>query len=98
MIDKLREAAKRAAAKAAVKAVVEAVAQYQARVYDVVQIDPSVDEFGACFGVVSEVRKNGRLMVYVQSAGLAGQAYVFLNQDQYKLCGVAVWVPEGEKK
>ncbi len=66
----------------------------QIKVHDVVQVDPSVDTFGGCFAVVSEVQENGRLMVYVQSAGVKGQAYVFLQPDHYALCGVAVWVVE----
>ncbi len=70
----------------------------QIKVHDVVQIDPSVENFGACFAVVSEVHENGRLMAYVQSAGVKGQAYVFLKPGYYALCGVAVWVVEGEKE
>lgn len=60
---------------------------------DIVQIDPSMDGFGGCLAVVSEVRENGRLMVYVQSAGTQGQAYLFVNADRYEATGgKAVWV------
>lgn len=70
----------------------------QIKVHDVVQIDPSVENFGGCFAVVSEVKAAGRLLVYIQSAAAQGQAYVFLKAGDYALCGVAVWVVEGEKE
>lgn len=64
-------------------------------IHDIVQIDPSMDAFGGCFAVVHELKGNGRLMVYVQSAGIPGQQFLFVNKDQYRPTGgKAVWVIE----
>lgn len=63
------------------------------KIGDIVQINPDVDSFGGCLAVVSEVKENGRLMVYIQSAGVKGQAYLFVNPGQYEPTGgMAVWV------
>jgi hypothetical protein len=63
---------------------------------DIVQVRPDMDLFGGCFAVVAEVKENGRVLAYVQSAGVAGQAYLFLSQGDYELTGGrAVWVAGG---
>ena len=61
---------------------------------DIVQIDPSMDGFGGCLAVVSEVNPNQRrIMAYVQNAGQQGQAYIFLNDGKYEPIGAkAIWV------
>lgn len=59
---------------------------------DIVQIDPSVDTFGGCLAVVTEVKSWG-FQGYVQSAGVPGQQYIRLKHGQYKPTGgKAVWV------
>lgn len=64
-------------------------------VNDIVQIDPSMDIFGGCLAVVSEVKANGRLLVYVQNADAEGQAYIFVNPGKYEATGGrAVWAPQ----
>ena len=70
----------------------------QIRALDVVQIAPSVENFGGCFAVVSEVKENGWLEVYIQSPGVAGQTLISLKAGDYALCGVAVWVVGGEEE
>jgi hypothetical protein len=62
----------------------------------IVQIDPmnGPDLFRGCLAVVSEVKPH-RIMAYVQSAAVSGQAYVFLEPGQYEETGgTAVWVAQ----
>lgn len=64
---------------------------------DIVQIDPEMETFGGCLAVVTEIKHNGRIMAYVQSAGVPGQQYIFLNADKYEPTGGrAMWVVGGE--
>jgi hypothetical protein len=59
---------------------------------DIVQIDPSLDVFGGCMLVVTEVREWG-VQGYVQSAGVPGQQYMRVNWAEFKdTGGVAHWV------
>lgn len=63
------------------------------QVGDIVQVIPEKEAFGGCLMVVSEVKENGRIMAYLQTAGQQGQAYLFLNKDAYEHTGGrAVWV------
>jgi hypothetical protein len=62
---------------------------------DIVQVSPDLDVFGACLATVHEVKQSGRIMAYVQSAGVSGQQYVFLNLGEYEPTnGRAVWVAQ----
>jgi len=63
---------------------------------DIVQIDPANKVFGGCLAVVSELKHPaGRIMAYIQNAGELGQAYIFLNADDYTATGGrAVWMVE----
>lgn len=64
---------------------------------DIVQIDPEMETFGGCLAVVTEANPSGRIMAYVQSAGVPGQQYIFLNAGKYEPTGGrAVWVAGGE--
>lgn len=60
---------------------------------DIIQINPShSDDFGGCLATVREVKDNGRLLVYIQNAGMKGQAYLFVREGQYEPTGgVAPW-------
>lgn len=61
---------------------------------DIVQIAPSVEVFGACMLVVTEVKSWG-VQGYVQSAGVDGQQYVHVNHADFEATGgKAVWVVE----
>ena len=58
---------------------------------EIVQIDPSVEVFGGCMAVVTEVKPWG-IQGYVQSAGVPGQQYVRLKTGQFEVTGgKAVW-------
>lgn len=57
------------------------------KIHDIVQIDPSMDTFGGCLAIVHELRDNDRLMVYIQSAGVPGQQYLFVRPGQYEPTG-----------
>jgi hypothetical protein len=61
---------------------------------DIIQINPNhSDDFGGCLATVREVKDNGRLLVYIQSAAVKGQAYLFVREGQYESTGGrAVWV------
>ena len=66
------------------------------QVHDIVQVDPSRDVFGGCMVVVTEIKGWG-IQGYVQSAGVPGQQYIFLNAGKYEPTGGrAVWVVGGE--
>ena len=63
-------------------------------VNDIVQVNPSVDMFGACMVVVTEV-KNWGIQGYVQSAGVEGQQYIRLKFGEFDSTGgKAVWVTQ----
>ena len=69
----------------------------RADIGDIVQIDPEMETFGGCMAVIKEVKANGRIMAYVQSAGVPGQQYIFLNAGKYEPTGGrAVWIVGGE--
>jgi hypothetical protein len=61
---------------------------------DIIQINPNhSDDFGGCLATVREVKDNGRLLVYIQSAAVKGQAYLFVREGQYEPTGgVSPWV------
>ena len=63
---------------------------------DIIQINPRhSDHFGGCLATVREVKDNGRLLVYVQSAGMKAQAYLFVREGEYEPTGgVSPWVVE----
>jgi hypothetical protein len=60
---------------------------------DIIQIKPNhSDDFGGCLATVREGKDNGRLLVYIQSAAVKGQAYLFVCEGQYEPTGgVAAW-------
>jgi len=61
------------------------------RLYPVVQVKPEHEMFGGCFVTIIERKSSGRVMGYVQIPG-KGQAYCFLNADDYgDTGGQAVW-------
>lgn len=61
---------------------------------DIVQANPSVETFGGCMVVVTEV-KEWSIQGYVQSAGVPGQQYVRLKTGDFELTGGrAVWVAQ----
>jgi hypothetical protein len=63
-------------------------------VNDIVQVNPSVDMFGACMVVVTEVKVWG-IQGYVQSAGVEGQQYIRLKLGEFDATGgKAVWVTQ----
>ncbi len=58
---------------------------------DIVQVRPDIEVFGGCLVVVTEVKSWG-IQGYVQSAGVEGQQYIVLNNDQFEnTLGRAVW-------
>lgn len=60
--------------------------------HDIIQLDPGMDTFGGCLATVHELRDDGRLMVYIQSAGVQGQQYLFVRPGQYQPTGgQVVW-------
>ncbi len=64
------------------------------KVGSIVQVDPRVDTFGACMGVVTEMKSWG-VMGYVQSAGVSGQQYIRLKfEDVEDTGGAAIWIAE----
>ena len=65
----------------------------EVQVGDIVQVVPEKEAFGGCVMVVAEVKNNGRIMAYLQTAGQQGQAYLFLNKGDYEPTGGrAPWV------
>ena len=66
---------------------------------DIVQINPEMEVFGGCLAVVDEIKNTpGRVRAYIQDAGQEGQAYVFLNQEEYEPTGGrAVWIVGSEE-
>ena len=63
---------------------------------DIVQVNPEKEMFGACLVVVTEVKSWG-IQGYVQNAGVAGQAYIRLkNEDFEHTGGTAVWIRNEE--
>jgi hypothetical protein len=63
---------------------------------DIVQVNPDKEMFGACLVVVTEVKSWG-IQGYVQNAGVAGQAYIRLkNEDFEHTGGTAVWIRSEE--
>lgn len=59
---------------------------------DIVQVNPDKEMFGACLVVVTEVKTWG-IQGYVQNAGVNGQAYIRLkNEDFEHTGGTAVWI------
>ena len=60
---------------------------------DIIQINPAhCDNFGGCLATVREVKDAGRLLVYIQNAGMKGQAYLFVQRRDYEPTGgVAPW-------
>jgi hypothetical protein len=59
---------------------------------DIVQVSPDKEMFGACMVVVTEVMSWG-IQGYVQSAGVEGQQYIRLANDDFESTGgKAVWV------
>jgi hypothetical protein len=64
------------------------------KVGDIVQVNPEKEMFGACMVVVTEVKSWG-IQGYVQSAGVDGQQFVRLKNDDFETTnGQAVWVRE----
>jgi len=61
---------------------------------DVVQIDPSVENFGACFMTVTEARTWGA-QGYVRVPG-GGDAYVRVNHKDMVLIGRVEWIRSNE--
>lgn len=62
--------------------------------YEIVQVKPDYETFGGCMVVVTEVKSWG-IQGYVQSAGVPGQQYIRLkNEDFEPTGGKAVWVVE----
>ena len=65
---------------------------------DIVQISPDFRNrpFAACLAIVAEVKSENRYMIYVQSLGeadkMGGQAYLFINKDDFVKVGKAEWV------
>lgn len=61
---------------------------------EIVQVNPSVETFGACMVTVTEVKGWG-VQGYVQSAGVPGQQYIRLKWEDFELTGgVAIWSVE----
>ena len=59
---------------------------------EIVQVSPTVETFGGCMVVVTEVKSWG-IQGYVQSAGVPGQQYVRLKTGDFEATGGrAVWV------
>lgn len=68
-----------------------------ARVGDIVQVNPSKAMFGGCMVTITEVKTWG-VQGYIQSAGVDGQQYIRLRKTEYEHTGgVAVWVIGGEE-
>lgn len=64
------------------------------QVGSIVQVNPSVDTFGACLVVVTELKSWG-IQGYVQSAAVSGQQYIRLKDADFEdTGGMAVWVAE----
>jgi hypothetical protein len=64
------------------------------KVGEIVQVKPEKEMFGACMVVVTEVNSWG-IQGYVQSAGVDGQQFVRLKNDDFETTnGQAVWVRE----
>ena len=62
------------------------------KVGDIVQVNPEKEMFGACMVVVTEVKSWG-IQGYVQSAGVDGQQFVRLKENDFETTnGKAVWV------
>lgn len=61
---------------------------------EIVQVNPSVETFGACMVTVTEVKGWG-IQGYVQSAGVPGQQYIRLKWEDFEHTGgVAIWSAE----
>jgi hypothetical protein len=61
---------------------------------DLVQVNPSVENFGGCIVIVTEPKAWG-VMGFVQSAGVKGQQYIRLPfADIEPTGGKAIWVTE----
>ena len=59
---------------------------------EIVQVNPSVETFGGCLVVVTEVKSWG-IQGYVQSAGVNGQQYVRLKKSDFAVTGGNVeWI------
>jgi len=83
-----RSVAKKEAVRAAIS---KEKAVNEIKVGDIVQINPYMELFGACFVVVTEVRSWG-IQGYIQSAGVAGQQYIRLRLEEMEPTGgKAVW-------
>jgi len=61
---------------------------------EIVQVSPTVETFGGCMVVVTEVKDWG-IQGYVQSAGVPGQQYIRLKTSDFEATGgKAVWVAQ----
>lgn len=61
---------------------------------EIVQVSPTVETFGGCMVVVTEVKDWG-IQGYVQSAGVPGQQYISLKTGDFEATGgKAVWVAQ----
>ena len=61
---------------------------------EIVQVSPTVETFGGCMVVVTEVKDWG-IQGYVQSAGVPGQQYIRLKAGDFEATGgKAVWVAQ----
>ena len=61
---------------------------------EIVQVTPTVETFGACMVVVTEVKSWG-IQGYVQSAGVPGQQYIRLKTSDFERTGgMAAWVAQ----
>jgi len=59
---------------------------------EIVQVAPTVETFGACMVVVTEVKSWG-IQGYVQSAGVPGQQYIRLKTSDFERTGgTTVWM------
>jgi hypothetical protein len=64
---------------------------HDVKVGDIVQVHPDKEMFGACMVVVTEVKSWG-IQGYVQSAGVPGQQYIRLANDDFESTGgKVVW-------
>ena len=62
--------------------------------YEIVQVRPDYEMFGACMVVVTEEKPWG-IQGYVQSANVDGQQYIRLKHEDFQRTGGhAVWVAE----
>ena len=61
---------------------------------DIVQVNPEKEMFGGCMVVITEVKTWG-IQGYVQSAGVPGQQYIRVKNEDFKATGgKAIWIVE----